>query len=249
MALSSTLKVAAQPYKGVGVGDYFTYGKFSSWVDPTTAPKFQEWKLFENMSLANFTIVTNPLPTSQDEIIFSQKLVFSNATPSRTISGGVDLLTGVGQGYLFFVYAGLNKGERIYPQSQNYTYTVNATRKDPYWGGRDTFILNQTAVWGNQSMVFVQSTIVQWDKLTGAALRIVGETDGIAEGGNFIMRGGMGVELIATNRFPIEHPAGFGEMLPFYIVIAIILVVALIVVIVRASSGASTKKKWKRLKE
>jgi len=249
MALSPILKVAAQPYYiGVEVGDYFTYGNFRQYITPANAPPISEWQMFANMSIVNFTITENPNPTPGiDEIIFRQRLVFSNGTSTRMLDGGIDLAAGVGEGYLFFVYAGLEKGDRIYPQSKNYTYTINETRKDPYWGGRDTCLLNQTAIWWKQTILFYSSTIVEWDKVTGVILRLQGSTAGYGGQTTIVIEGGTRFELIATNRFPIGR-SSLGEMLPLYIIVAAVLVIALIVVIVRATTSAP-KKKWKKLKE
>jgi hypothetical protein len=247
IALAPVLSVAAQAVKGVYAGNYFTYGKFSSWVNPTSVPKFPEWKLFENISSTTFTIMENPLGEDPTQIVFNQTISFTNGTKDRWLAGGVNLESGFGQGYLFFVYAELEKGSRVYPGSQNFTWTVNETLKDPYWGGREICVLNQTKAWQEQGIWFYRKTITNWDKQTGALLKLYDTTAGYGGSGTMPIEGGIYCELIKTDRFPIEARGGV-DYTPVFVAVGVVSVVGAVVTAVRLSSGSS-KKKWKRLKE
>jgi hypothetical protein len=254
VALLPILKVAAEPHKGVEVSDHFNYGKFNIWIsDPSvlmTTTLFDTWKKFQNLKEINFKII--PPTTNPDLIYFNQTITFTSNDTVKELSGAVDIDSGDSegaQGTLFFTAAGLEKEARIYPGSQNFTFTVNETRTDPiHWPGREICVFNITTIESKDNMRLLTRTIIYWDKLTGVLLAL-GETKGGSVGQTLVVEGTVSYRLVATNRFvvPQSEEGGFGDI-TLYIAIIVVLIAALIVIVVRLSTSAP-KKKWKRLKE
>jgi len=246
--LCPTTKVTATPYIGTQVGDYFTYGKFNIWMDPPTSPLIDEWQQFKDIKSINFTMIPNAFPGQYNTVSFEQKLAFKNNNTERIINGSIELPTGLGQGFLFFIYAGLEKGEKIYPQSTTFNWTISETRTHPRWGGNEICVYNNTNTWWNENILYYRSTIIYWDKHTGVLIQVHDTIGGYGGPLTPTIEGSLDYELSATNReIPIPQ-SGWGEMTPVYIMIIVVLIVAFTVLVVRLSTS-TPKKKWKRLKK
>jgi len=238
------LNVAAAAYVGVELNNYFTYDKFNVWIDPPTAPLLPNQQKFQNITTINFTITR----ISSWDVMFKQDVTFKNGT-TTSFDGGVNLETGLGQGYLFFIQAGLKKDEMIYPggASLNFTWRLNETRTDPKWG-REICFYNSTHRWWSQNILFYRSTVIKWDRLTGALLSLEERTAAYGGQGTYPIEALLYYQLTATDRFVVSESSP-PEMMTLIIVVSAVLVGALVVVVVKASTSNPSKKKWKRIKE
>lgn len=228
-------------YVGVATNDYFAYGQFDVWIDPPTAPLLPKQITFQNVTSINFTVTG----ISSWDVTLRQKIVFKNAT-TRTFDGGINLETGLGTGYLFFIPAGLGRRDMIYPQgtSQNFTWTINETRIDPRWGREICFYNSTRILPPKDGVILYTSEIIKWDRLTGVLLSVY---DVQAAQGTGYIEGGLYYQLVATNRFFVSQ-SGPIEMTTLIIIVGAVLVGALVVAVVKTSTS-SPKKKWKRIKE
>jgi hypothetical protein len=254
--LAPSLTTKAQEI-GVFPGERLTYGTSdgSPWVteSPSDAPLLYQMQKFQNLTTWNFTIVKNPDPIDfPHQIVFDQTVKLRNGTTLQRTGDALDIKSGNGSAATIFIPAGLDAGERIYPGSTNFTWTINETRTDhTHWNNRVIDILNTTAASNPANgTLTVQRTTIYWDRDTGVLLSVY---EGVA--GGVIGTGTVtGIEeillyqLIANNMgIPMDY-SGPTDITPIYIVIAVGAIVAVGFLVVQVARSAP-KKKHKRLKE
>jgi hypothetical protein len=211
----------------------------SGTLPPTT------WEKFMNLSTMTFNIKS----TSDTTISFNQSITYRNGTSPWSGEGSIDIVGGEGAGVLFFIAAGLEAGNRIYPSSVNFTWTINSTLVDrSYWNGREVCVLNNTYYQPPTNNTFIgRRTVIYWDRLTGVLLSVFEEVGAYNSGSQVLIEGILLYLLIDNNvGIPMNYPKPM-DMTPFYIILAFSLVVVIGVVIARVTTGAQ-KKKYKRLK-
>ena len=248
--------------RGVYIGNSFTYGTpdGSPWVQtyPSDVPPLNIWAQFVNSSRLSFTILnySNPnLGGQQPGFCFNETLTFRNGMAPVHTTGYVDLGFGAGLGATFFISAGLQAGDYIYPgaaASGDYTWYINATRIDNlYWPGVPICILNYTnytPVENESSPMIVQQSTFIWDQRTGVLLMARQEAYGVELSTGASPWGRLQYMLIANNiKISTNYPSSL-DLTPIYVTVAIGGVVILGVVIVRAVQN-KPKGKYKRLKE
>lgn len=249
--LTPALKTSAL-IKGVVQGNTFTYGRSDGkpwvWSDPEVAPVRDEWLKYVNLTTIDFEVTQSQF-SDPNIINFNMTINYTNQS-ALDIQDSIDLYTGAGQGLIFFISAGLNPNDLIYPGYTNFTWTINETRIDPDWGGRQICALNYTTIKPDPStkMLTYATSVIYWDRLTGVLLSVY-ESKAQYSGGPYAVGGGVFYELVSNNiGLPKpQHDTPVDTTL-IIVIIAAILIAAFIIVIVRMSKTAP-KKKWKRLKE
>jgi hypothetical protein len=255
MTLTPTQKVTALVTKGVFPGNIFTYGRTNGkpWIqmDQSYAPIFTTWEKYVNMSTVTFEITQNPTPNSEI-ISYNRTIKYQNQSTIET-QASLDISTGAGD-ITFFISRGLAKGDKLYPDpaNENFTWTINETRTDPHWSGREICFFNHTILAGSsQQGTTYSSTVILWDILTGALLQVHEARASVTEvnGSPLAVGGTVDYELITNNvGIPIPQSSGGGDITPIIAAVIIIFVIAIIAIVIRMSTNAP-KKKWKRLKE
>jgi hypothetical protein len=244
---------------GVYPGDSFTYGTpdGSPWtsVQPSGAP-LSKWEQFMNLSTITIRVIsdTNEEFPTHPGYTLNTTVTFRNGTSPKSAMGGIDLYTGGGSGSTFFISAGLEGGNYIYPGavSSNYTWTINSTRLDTLnWPGREICVLNYTVATpfeNGSSPLIAEESITYWDQQTGVLLGAWDEVAGYDPTTGNSLAGVLLYELIANNiNIPMNYPSSL-NMTPIYVFVAIGGVAVLGVVIVRTTIS-KPKGKYKRLKD
>jgi hypothetical protein len=254
LAPGLTAKAQGPVEIGVHPGDRFTYGTSdgSPWVTmhPSYMPPLPQWNKFQNLTTWNITVIPNKEVYDYPyQIWVNQTVGFRNGTALQPMQGLVDVNIGLGTIVLFFIPSGLQAGERIYPGSTNFTWSVNQTRIDEtHWPGRTLCVLNHTIESLNSTThnVFGLVTTIYWDQVTGVLLSAFEEAISYNTVGQAGIEGFLLYQLIANNvGIPLDYSQGT-DLTPIYALTAIALVVAVVFVIVRATR--TPPKKYKGLK-
>ena len=260
--LTTNFTVKAQVSTPIVVqpGDQFTYGTSdgSPWITmiPSYAPPLSEWDMYANLTTWNITVIPTPDPQDNPtEIWVNQTVRLRNGTATQPAQGLVDVDIGLGSIVLFFIPADLHAGDRIYPDSTNFTWTVNYTRVDEtHWPGRTICVLNYTTAGSNttSSNLFADRQVIYWDQATGVLLSAFEEAatyDVQAQAG---IEGYLLYQLIGDNiGIPLNY-SGPPSYTPVYAAIAVALVIALaigVVYAVRSSQTPKNSKKFKKIKK
>jgi hypothetical protein len=240
--------------KGVFPGNTFTYGRNDGkpWIlmDQSYAPIFSTWEKYVNMSMVTFEITPNP--TQNAEIISYNRTIEYQNQSTTELPASLNINTGAGD-ITFFISTGLKSGDLLYPNpaNENFTWTINETRIDPNWGGREICFFNLTTVSSLQQGTTYASNLIYWDRLTGALLQVHEGRASVAtvNGQPLAVGGTVDYWLIANNiGIPVRQSSGGGDIMPIIVAVIVIFVIAIIAIVVRMSTNAP-KKKWKRLKK
>ena len=158
----------AERLPGVSVGSWIKYGGFLAlWSSENPGQAVPSNLLDTNASLW----VQNTVQSVSGSVLtFESRTRYKNGTEQSSVSE-VDVSTGVGEGNLTFVSAGLSAGDRVYTAGDFYATRINATVSRAYSGlTRQTNLLNLTQT--TTDIVNGTSSAVHneffWDKATGA---------------------------------------------------------------------------------
>ena len=209
-------------------------------------------KKYQNVTSVNFTI-TQLSATNPYLINYNRTVKYQNQSAIES-PASLDIDTGAGVDITFFISTGLAKGDKLYqdPASSNFTWTINETRIDPHWGGRETCFFNHTSK-GVEApdMVTYVSNVIIWDRLTGVLLEVYeARASATRVSGTILPVGGtVYYQLIANNMgIPIAKPPSGADIMPIIVGVIAIFVIAIIAIVVRVSTNAP-KRKFKRLKK